>query len=457
MSARTIILGLVAMILSAGPASTASGQVWQPFGPVDYRHDFAPFETFDIKNMSSAPDPHEGFYASYDKLSWAVQGERNLIGNPNVVDFVPDVLRGVQPPQVFNGLNDSSPEAVFGWGDRYEIGYVCDHHGWEASVLDGPEAVDVEEYGFVDEIFTDPNNGDTTIVLDPNPASGNVTILFGGDPNQFLGFLFLETGEPFDLDQDGTLDADDLISYMPTFDLVTVRNTTKLDGIDLMKTYRFKQTSHGSSVEFAYGARYLRIHDDFRVDAMGGPFNDLFFVNSAAAPVNDRTGFWYTTIDNHIVGPQVALKWSKRQGRFTYRANGRFLFGYNVQDHDQVGQVVTAHDYQGRLTTTVAPTPPVGAAGVFTGKEGPVLLPNTAFRHGKQEQDFSPLVEFRTEVNYHLTQDFALKLGFNATFIDNVRRASRQIDYTLPNMGFVNGGTQEIFVGGVNFGCEFNR
>jgi hypothetical protein len=86
-----------------------------------------------------------------------------------------------------------------------------------------------------------------------------------------------------------------------------------------------------------------------------------------------------------------------------------------------------------------------------------MLMSNTAFRHGKQEQEFSPLVEFRTEVGYYLTEDFALKLGFNATFIDNIRRASRHVDYTLPNMGFIEGGTEEIFVSGVNIGAEFNR
>ena len=465
MSARTIFLGLVATILSAGPALTASGQTWQPFGPVDYRHDWAPFETFDIKNMSSAPDPHEGFFASFDKLSWAMPGERNLVGNENVVAFFPDVLRGINPPQVFNGVTDSAPEAIFGWGERYEIGYVCDHHGWTASVLDGPEATDFEQYGFIDSILDDPNNDDI-LVFQTNPAVGNVVILFDAQPNALLGFLFADTDgdgdydQPFDLDLDGVLDFDDLITYVPSFDLVTVRNRTELDGVELMKDYRFKQTSHGSVVELSYGARYLRLHDNFRVEGLGGPFNDYNLPADAANPVDSRTSFWDTTIDNHLVGPQVALKWSKRQGRFSYNVNGKFTFAYNVQDHDQFGQIVTAYDFQGPdppvVVTPAPPALPVPVA-IFEGNARPILLGNSAFRHGKQEQEFSPLVEFRTEVNYHLTQDFALKLGFNATFIDNLRRASRQIDYTLPNMGFVDRGTQEILVGGVNFGCEFNR
>lgn len=459
MSARSNILGVVAAIL-AGLIGTAEAQVWQPFGPVDYRHDFAPFETFDIKNMSSAPDPQEGFFFTFEKLSWSVQGEHNTIGNPDAVVFFPDVLPGVDSPRVFNGLTDSAPEATFGWGERYEFGYVNDHHGWAVSVLDGPDVTDSEVYGFIDEIFEDPLNDDATVVLHPHPSAGNVVILFEAVPELLTGFLFVdsdgdgETDLQVDVNQDGVLTLEDSIVFLTSFDRVTARNHTELDGVEVMKTYRFKPTHRGSVVEFSFGARYLRVHDQFRVDAHGGILNDLNLPLDGAAPVDDRTSFWDTTIDNHIVGPQVALRWSKRRGRFTYSAGGRFTFGYNVQDHDQVGQIGTALDY-GQEGTIIQAVPPAGAGIGYDGQ--PMLMSNTAIRHGKQEQDFSPLVEFRTEVNYHLTQDFALKLGFNATFMDNIRRASPSVAYVLPNMGFRDAGTQEFFTAGVNFGAEFNR
>lgn len=461
MSARKLFLGLVATVFSAGPALTASGQKWQPFAPVDYVQDFAPFETFDIKTMSDAPDPNEGFFFSYNRLSWAATGEKNVIGDPNVVAFFPDVLRGVNPPQVFNGLNDSAPEATFSLGNRYELGYIVDHHGWTASVLDGWTRGSFEEHGFLNNLFDNPNN-QQTLAFGSNPAVGNVVILFNAPPNSLLGYLFADTDgdgnydTPYDLDGDGTLDLDDLITYLPTFDLVQVRNYTRLYGVEVMKAFRFKPTSHGSVVEFSYGARYLKLHDNFRVDALGGPFNDLNLPADATNPVDARTSFWDTTIDNNIVGPQLGLRWSKRKGRFAYNASGRFTFGYNIQDHKQTGQIVTAYDFQ-----TTAPPTVVDPNGItvaqYNGTARPALLGNSAFTNGKQKQDFSPVVEFRAELDYYITQQFALTLGFNATFIDNIRRASRQVDYTLPNMGFVDGGTQEILIGGVNFGCEFNR
>ncbi|MBN1852240.1 MAG: hypothetical protein JW829_05925, partial [Pirellulales bacterium] len=87
----------------------------------------------------------------------------------------------------------------------------------------------------------------------------------------------------------------------------------------------------------------------------------------------------------------------------------------------------------------------------------PLFGQTVTFRHTKQDQEFSPIVEFRAEVNYHLSKAFALKLGFNATFIDNIRRASRQTAYVLPSMGFIDGGTQDFLASGVYGGFEVNH
>ena len=45
----------------------------------------------------------------------------------------------------------------------------------------------------------------------------------------------------------------------------------------------------------AYGARFLRLYDDFRVDAIGSILHDAF---------------WDTSFNNQIVGPQVACNGS---------------------------------------------------------------------------------------------------------------------------------------------------
>jgi hypothetical protein len=88
----------------------------------------------------------------------------------------------------------------------------------------------------------------------------------------------------------------------------------------------------------------------------------------------------------------------------------------------------------------------------------PIYFPTTVTDHGKQENDFSPTAELRADLNYQLTRAVSLRIGYTALFIDNVSRASSQVEYTLPRMGFRDGqaGKQEVFINGANFGFDVN-
>ena len=63
----------------------------------------------------------------------------------------------------------------------------------------------------------------------------------------------------------------------------------------------------------------------------------------------------------------------------------------------------------------------------------------------------------RVETTYHLTRTVALKLGYTATFVDNIRRAALHVRYRLPNMGLVDAGSQHLFYSGANVGIEINH
>ena len=114
---------------------------------------------------------------------------------------------------------------------------------------------------------------------------------------------------------------------------------------------------------------------------------------------------------------------------------GRCLFGYNVQNWDQ--------------------TSALGEDLIPGQHNHPLYFPPTWTVHGRQKNDFSPLVEMRVQASYQITGALALRLGYNATFVDNIRRAAQQVKYELPSMGFRDdGGTQEIFINGATFGFE---
>ena len=385
MSGRVKFICFALLTACVAHGSQAQAQVWQPLGPMNYRHNLQPFETFDVKNFKSAPDPHEGFFFSYDRLSWSVPGEKTLVGNPDAQQFYFSPANFAAPPQpiqVINGLTDSPNGSSFHWGSRYELGYVVDHHGWLLSVLDGPEGHTQDVYGFRDEFYIDvPDNDpevETDISAPRHPSAGNVAIVFAAPVGYFQGFLNLLLpldGNPpgvvvEDIDGNGISDANDLVIFPTTFDLVTVRNSVRLDGVELMKTYRFDPGKHGGTLEFFYGARYLQFKDQFFVNAEGGAINDLNFPG-AIFFVDDLASFWDTTIENHIVGPQLGINWFRRQGRWTFGTQGRFLFGYNVQNFRQNGLLGAALD----------PTDAIDQPGT---------VQTTTFDHGMTDDDFSP-------------------------------------------------------------------
>ena len=238
-----------------------------------------------------------------------------------------------------------------------------------------------------------------------------------------------------DIDGDGTIDDDEIIghgvdfddlhTFNIRFDSFHVRNTTETQGIELMRTFelgnRHKMVKNqGNQASIAYGARFLRLRDSFFFQGNGG--------------ILGRT-FAETSVENQIVGPQIRAKWSTQSGRWNLGVDGRFIFGYNVQDLEQVGAI-------GELLK------PGALNSLAIGQP-------TAFAYGRQENDFSPVAELRADLSYQLTSSIAARLGYTAIFVDNITRASQKVVWALPNMGISPGhGQQEIFINGATFGFD---
>ncbi|MCH8839994.1 MAG: BBP7 family outer membrane beta-barrel protein [Planctomycetes bacterium] len=426
-------------------------------------------------------------------------------------DVAPD------PYDIPNGIQNSPPRAEFGWGERYELGLFNQGNGWLVGILDGPKAVSSETYGFgpgsglfdtnnpnvtdnrgIDPFFLDPDGGwddDGNGIPDgdgPTDAAqalgfGSVHINFAADDGFFFGFrnylinnqgamvgtvtgpiLYVgnvgTSGDAFidddpdlgnlglvdDLDFDGnfgveisfvdtnmngvqdddeptlTLLADfgDLHEFNVAFDRVNVRNTTQTDGIEIMRTFdlsnRHMMVKHQNNrLSIAYGARYLRLRDRFAFVGEGSILG--------MTSVDQR-------IDNNIVGPQIHARWDHQKGRFLWTLDGRCLLGYNVSNWDQVGL------FGQELV-------PGGMNRLLYGQP-------TSSAYGRQDNDFSPVVELRAETSYQITNAIAWKLGYTALFVDNIHRAASTVRWRAPDWGFLTEGTQEIFINGVNFGFE---
>jgi hypothetical protein len=483
-----------------------------PFGPSNYEHDMQIFAPFDLDLDNMVDDQWSGYFFEYNKLFWVYTGERVTVGSSNVFENVNGVMVQGQfaeiiyrdnpqdegdPPAPYlvqNTLHDVPPKAGFAMGNRYEIGYRDNGHGWMIGILDGPKLQQSETYGFTPDPFI--GNGlppfipdDYTDGTDIGPGTGpvgearafgfgSVPILFETPPGYLQGFrdylqnlfpasggtvggpllyvgsyglpVFQEDGTPGnnlvfrladDLDGDGIwgdvlvvnpdgtighiVDFDDLHTFNIFFDTVTVRNTSQVDGVEAMWTHdltnnHYMAKHQNNRLSVGWGARFLRLYDQFRVDAFGSILHDAF---------------WDTSFTNQIVGPQVSAQWINQRQRWRLETNARFLFGYNVSDWDQVGLM--------------------GEGLVPGALNQPLYGRPTAFSHGLREQDFAPVGELRVAASYHFTSSFALKFGYTGTAIGGIRRAAPSVHYSLPDMGYKDAGTQTMLTNGFDLGVEF--
>ncbi|MEO2049601.1 MAG: BBP7 family outer membrane beta-barrel protein [Pirellulales bacterium] len=284
---------------------------------------------------------------------------------------------------------------------------------------------------FTTTIDTD-QNGDQQVQV--QLSSGTITTGADGITDDLDGDTlpgFFVTG--IDTDGDGTIDVitgtgvdyDDLHLYNVRFDSVFVKNVTETQGVEIMKTYDLSNRhlpvkDQNQRIQIAGGVRFLSLRDQFyfegRGDVLGRTYAD-------------------TRAQNQIVGPQLRARWSKQlRSRWFMNLDGRFMFGYNIQNQKQDGAV--------------------GEDLVPGGLNSLVNAQPNAFAYSRTKNSFSPVAEFRAEGGYQLTSAIALKLGYTATYIDNITRASQTVRWYLPDMGLLEGGNQGIFINGVNFGLE---
>ena len=471
---------------------------------------FAPVD-FSFENQPLRKE--NGYFVRFEKLSWAFAGERTVIGDPdlnvqseNIYDNGSPFNEGTPPAtyQINNSIQDAPPYDDWGEGDRYEFGYTSGGSGWLISILDGPELITFKNYGFrnleisntVPLSETDAavplggEDGGFAFTGSPLPGTGSDDLStsrngFGsvhvnfrtpadylqgfrdyqiGDGPVFAGpgrqWIMIEsttdpiTGETTiedatvssgadgladDLDGDaitfftvivggnvvGTgVDFDDLHTFNIRFENFDVRNFSEMKGIELMRTVdlsnrhqmvkRQRAQSH-----IAYGMRFLRLRDRFywegKGDVLGRTYAD-------------------TGAQNAIVGPQVRYMLDKQHGRWNFALDTRLMFGYNIQEQDQVGAI--GEDLV-----------PGGLNSLVGGQPHSVA-------YGQSKESFSPLVELRAETSYQFTRSIALKVGYNATFVDNITRASQTMNWYLPDLGILEGGQQSIFINGISAGFD---
>ena len=497
MTAKQIIRRFALLLALTCFASSADAQEALNFGSRQYAP-FGPMSTPDWQWFAPVVDEamesreHEGYFFSAERLYWSLyKGDRAPIGvetqlpvrsfySDTVLHQSVDLIQGaVTAPRLTvvgtatevastNSIDSASTMSQNGWGNRFELGWVAGKHGWMVSVIDGMKFHSSQAYGIDDKRLRQlggaqgldgvdgiQGNSNEAIFLNLGipgidilpvaptpglapllPVDGLVTVhVLFEDPFGLLSAFIDNTGPlgvgladglPDDISgpggiPDGVVDAFDTVRVATVFDQVTVEHQSEVRGVEVMSIRRKKRLYHGGHMEMFLGARYFEFDDRFSVEMLGNVLADSFVRSQNM---------------NRLVGPQFGLRTYKRHGRWRLEFEGRGFFAANFLSIKQHGEV-------GSLMSPGQPLQPSA------------LAPTSSFHLVNNEQ-FSPMGEFRAEAALQLTRDVAFNVGWTGLFAGGISRANNSVRYRLPDYGIVQN-KEDLIIQGVSFGLEVNR
>ncbi len=439
----TWMAALAGVFLLALPAPGQGLQDMQVFAPAEY------------SSYGGGVRAKEGFFFTFDYLHWNTSAPDGVpIGYPSegrTGYYGPDTGDGVVQT---NSMSTDTFTAQWSNGERLEIGDRWDHHGWTFGSL----RLKTNN----DEIGAD---GMTMIWDDPPQGTLGRRLL--------QGYYLWPVGVPFPDDVPAediiTLYGVDVSEVLPAvlrdlpvaFDDFHAENKNETWGVELMYSYRTHPQQHGGFFELFAGARYFEFNDQFSasgVNRIPGEVGDdddddddtelTSFWSPNASLANSN---WETSADNHIVGPQLGLRWFVTSERWTFDASGRFLAGFNSQNIFQQGTLASRWEGGGMLYTSGVDAEPVDMQG------RPLLMSKTSFTHQAHASEWSPIVELRMNLQYQLTRGISVRTGWTGMWIDGIARGSALNVYRVPSMGLnLADNRQDVFIHGFNFGVLWN-
>ena len=165
-----------------------------------------------------------------------------------------------------------------------------------------------------------------------------------------------------------------------------------------------------------------------------------------------RDSWWDNRVENHIVGPQLGLRWYRKASRWTWSTEARFFSGFNQQNIKQQGLLGEGMNPQGVID-----------AVLDDDEEGVLKMSNmsaTAFTHERRFHEWSPAAELRVDLKYQLTRSLSAGVGWTGIWIDGIARSTNTIDYMLGQdtaMGINDHNHEDLFAHGVSARVELNR
>ena len=403
-----VAIGLICLLLLTAPSHGQGPLGFQIFAPAD------------VSTYGGEQEPNEGYFFQFDGLYWSLSGPKVApIGAPGsrLVSYGPHPTDDTDPLSdervQTNTLDTSGITDKFSAGNRIEFGRVENRDGWLVSIYQQRDQTQDNLYGGADMVFIDNGQGPRT-----NP------LLFGNVNNN------ASSTPPY---------SPPVFRNLPVvFTSVFVENAINSWGVEADYLHRFMTSHCGGTVELFLGARYYEFNDNFNV--FTGENNGTTTVPSFLGG-----SYWDTQAANHVIGPQIGLRWFRKQGRWTFNTEGRFFAGVNCQSITQ----------QADIGPNLNPGPnPDGSYTPFV----PQTMSHTTATHCAYAVEFSPAVELRVEGRYQITRAISFHAGWTGMWMDGIARASSLVLYEVPAMGIdMTDNRQSIFVNGLTLGFDVNR
>ncbi len=266
------------------------------------------------------------------------------------------------------------------------------------------------------------------VITSVNGSYSGVSGILDSHSGTGYHFFFVDTdgdgapdaGEPFGFD------FNDLYVFKVSFDRVVTAPHTETYGVQFSQRHRFtakhsKTEEQPSYFELSYGSRYMRLDEEFIVEATGGLLGKT--------QVDMR-------YDNTLIGPQVAVHWHQQRRGWSVEAGTTVMVGYNFAEASQFAIVG-----QDRL--------PGGVNSAAIGR------PNS-FASTREHEELASIAELSAVATYPIVQHLNLQFGYRALYLSELRHAGESIDWTLPSLGILNRGAN-AWLEGLHASVEWRR
>ena len=479
---NSLLIGIVLAIFVAVGSSTMAQdglRLWKPYSP---------------ESFGGGRRGHDGVYGSLSGIYWTISTPKDgYIGATTVKgkDDTRRVFDSISEYTQTNSLRINMMSPTTTLGTRFEVGNRLRHHGWLVSGYGLPGQSHSMSAQNVSVVIRDEGNTSYlneanlaatlyvwdrqhNTMLDPRALPNNTPFADWGFAGwQYvdrantmfvtgLGYLwgyFAYEGGPGVVDADGELVSGGVGLFAPLpirFDNVSVHVASSHYSAELMYTYRPHPFTWGS-MELLAGARYWEFKDTFGFQGTSFAGTDDDATTVVTNPQLPRTGLTSMIVNaegmNRVFGPQIGMKLSRHNARWTFGAEGRLTAGINAQS------VKT----EGSLRPRSADTQFSGA-GPDLGMWGPIGLQNNNnnFGHKQNKTYFSPIGELRLCADWQWTSAVSFFGALDGMFASNIARGVRVTDYVVKSDGTIfgirdNDRNTDVFVYGVEAGIKVKR